>query len=360
MPARLLETDLSDAVDLSLGDLAAFLGTFAPRPAGAPGRLFWALPILTTGEGTVAVRLLPGRAVADSPVVLIHKSNAITVASRAAGCLPMLLLRFALADQADNWKAWRESWDVIQSDLTTLDDALGGVGLESLRSVVFDPHLGDALARAQVLSVEASRVVGEAMMRIDPSPEHVGFRQLLQTLIETKAPPPLAEVARCGVWSQLAAMLAYHAARDAAGPDVRRSWSWAVHERARGVDYRGPRPASHVPTAGVAILGAKQTAKDLQAADGPWRQDPRASGFARVAAEGEGYDGREHMLAAQALAGQGRGEDAWDVLCDAAFYAATSGSTDSSRAIAAEAEALATAQGWDILARHAAAVRAQL
>jgi hypothetical protein len=250
------------------------------------------LPILRAGSGQgYAIRLLPGHAVEQSPVVFYAEAEAITVASTLQGSLPAIL-RHAAIDPADRW--------------THLHRALGGEGA---------PLAAPAPDSAEVGYRE---YVGRCVR------EYSGHLPLPEGLQGWTA----AAAANCfaGAWSadRTARRLGVEPAKSEASRRLLIA-SWQVQHHPASLDRGfGRMPGLRPRITGSYWQSCADAAQVLcrreRDTDPGWHRHPLWN-VVRTIAEAPGeYDGEVHLHAAAALDMAGDIYGAWSALCSGAYW----------------------------------------
>ncbi|MCX4245563.1 hypothetical protein [Paraliomyxa miuraensis] len=352
---------------LAIGDEAASLGrvtSLSPHLLGKPlETYFWAWPLLKQGESgrpgtTMAVRLLPKVDFWDCPMVWINGTSISTVATRVRGSLPMVLLWSMLRTQADTWRAMRAAWPRLRDDLSRLDAALHGEGLDRFTGLLFDDALLARLDEAQPLSVERESVMADAAQALDDDIEHVSYRRVLQLQLEGQPPaPPSESEATRGRWAPALAMASYHAARTQQRPDLSVPWARRLVDVTAGVDLVGVAGPSQLPNvSGRQVVGLQFAARELK--DQPTTEGPVSHmirGVVEHITQGVSYDGASHITLADALRDAGQPRAAWDALAQATFHASTAMNAEVRDAARAAGLALAQEQDWTTIVEALAA-----
>ncbi len=146
-------------------------------------------------------------------VAVADGCEASIVSTSTATLVPMLVFRFGLDAGADVWYEIRAQWQDVKSELIELHSLLGGQdNLTALQEVIFDDDARVACSEedpSKTLATEAARC--SVLQRLDPSLEHVAYREYVQKLIEVGfvwPPPP-----NLGPWGGSAINAAFATAR---------------------------------------------------------------------------------------------------------------------------------------------------
>lgn len=287
--------------------------------------LWWVLPIARNhASQLIGLRLWPGRALAESAVVVSNGSEAVTLCSRPAALVPRRLFDH-MASGAERWRevsGWSEAqW----AKAAALHRALGGDDeLAALRAVAAD---GALAARLRGDADTKARARGEGYGRIDPAPEtaaYYGFAA--EVAVALAATKPMPEV---GAWSQALAALAFWGSgrepKAAGAAELRRAAAWKVMEGPPALDTsRSGGGMTIAPSADLAPALVRKAASFVVAECKAERGgDPRWAAIEAVArggGEAGGYDGGEHGKAAAALEAGGDVEGAYAALTAAAYW----------------------------------------
>jgi len=281
------------------------------------------LPLGHRRDEVIGIRLVPGRALADCPVVQLSEHESLTLVSRPAYLVPYLLFPGTILE--------REHWDQLLALPPSVWRALekahralgGGDDLAAIRAVLADARLRDACLISD-RSDESRRHRVEVRLRIDPAAETRRYFEYLLAAVERyDAPVPLPDV---GVWRAAAASVCASAATmdakqlAARGPTA----AWELLRQPAGLDcFQGESPSMVMAATGdsMPLVRAAQLlrkhAGDVPAA---WREDPWWPTVEALAAEPETYGGLAHMEAAGALRKQRRDDEAFVALVSAAYW----------------------------------------
>lgn len=282
------------------------------------------LPFTNTfGKVMVGIRLLPGQALVESPVVVCSANKILTVSTSLRTALPMLIYRYKLHESRLGWDSLRELWPEVESELIELHTAMGGEDrLEGLHSVLFDNKLYPKEANTREVFEEAVR---ESLERLDPNPQHLLYRKYLhQALTRPDVSLPIPE--GLGPWKSGAAVVALQTSCNMQNQQQDQLLAaWEVVRAPASLDTATPRTIQHLfrPSDNGDMRVAKAAQLLAQYQDQvpeEWKHDPIWSATIALTNEGKAYTGIAHVEAAQALNEMGQPIYAFDALMSAAFW----------------------------------------
>lgn len=281
---------------------------------------WWVYPLArSSGDIFYGLRMTPGAALTQSPVVVAQRSVATTLASCPAYLVPTRIHRTILASPA--------RWDQIAAtpvaqwkDLVALHHSLGGEDdLDELRKVLKDKRLQAQHAIKDFRKAHPVRL--ETQARLDPTPETAAYTKYVATVVTERTAPLPAPDAGC--WNEaLATLVLTMAKENAHDDDPRAAEEWAARRIVRqlpGLDSRTSVVTELSEDESVRI--ARSAAKLVLKAKDKTDVDPRVlPALAKVATAK--YDGAAHLELAKALESAKDYAGAFTALMTAAFWQA--------------------------------------
>lgn len=338
--------DLSPEVE-ALCNLQAEIPPEVNQATFAAG-LHWTAPLgRSGGDVLVAIRLVPGLGLAQSPVVEIAGGQAVTIASSPARLVPVRLHE-RMRQGGAAWDELRALDDDAWQALILLHRKLGGEDrLEAVRSLLDDRELRQLYDGGAGLAAQA-KVRARVLEHMDPGPETSAYaRYLARYGAERVAPTPAPDA---GPWTEAAATLALYASQNDPDDEPRReeeTWAaWRVAQQLPGLDSArtgaGLWPTlSRAAGAELALAAAKVVVKRASA---PQRAHLLWPALERLANDPE-YDGEAHFAAAEALERAGDVAGAFSALAASAYWEVVARGQVERDALAASAE-LARRAAW--------------
>jgi len=270
------------------------------------------------GKCILGIRIIPGQALSESPVLMYSNNKAVTVSSSLGTALPMMVYRNQLQYGRE---PFYELWQDVEHELLELHAALGGTDdLEGLRSVLFDDNL---FPNDESLGVSPD-IASESLKRLDPTPQHLLYRQYVQSAItQLVATFPLPDGLEH--WKNAATLVALEIHQNDESQDIKTLVAWEVAKLPASLDTSTDYNVEHLPTPlGNADLRVAQAAKILanhqESISDHWKSDPIWSPTMAIAENHLAYNGIAHVEAAQYLDEAGQPERAFDALISAAFW----------------------------------------
>ena len=312
----------------------------------------WVAPLGRSGGNVlVGLRLVPGRALAQCPVVEVEGAQAVTIASSPAHLVPVRLHE-RLRQGGAAWDELAALDDERWAALVALHHKLGGQGqLEAVRALLSDAGLrqlydggGDRKAQATARA--------EVLQRLDPSPETAAYaRYLARAGVDRVAPTPVPEA---GGWTDSLCTLALYASQHDPEDEPHRddeSWAaWRVAQQLPGLDTArvglGLVPGLRRDAGAALALGAAKVV--VKRARPEWQAGPLWPAIERLAHEPD-YDGLAHLEAAAALERAGEAAAAFTALAASSYWEVVARG-EATRDALAPACALARRAGWTELA----------
>ncbi len=356
------------AFDLSQLELSpeteAFLPLRADDPPLAEQRRFgtwWIAPLArVAGADLLGFRMMPGKRLADCPIVWASGPAAVTIATRVDRTVPVIVFS-QMARSPHSWRDAMELLDVEWDELITAHRALGGTdALAVVRSLAGDESLRRACQAPGPARDEALTLAFE---QLDPAPANRSFRRAL--LARTRG-EPLPAVPDAGVWAAALDSLAYDPSQ--AALDLRRgrpnaAAAWRMFSHPAGLDATWGYPLEPWPEpsatdaakrlhAAARLLVAERTSLPPEVhADPLWRA------VTELAAAESPFDfhGVPFIEAPAALDEQGHPERALHALTAVEFWNFLAGSAPMDGAIEAAHE-LAKRNAWAALSAITGAV----
>ncbi|MDZ8065577.1 MAG: hypothetical protein RMY64_08040 [Nostoc sp. DedQUE08] len=276
----------------------------------------------TFGKEIVGIRLLPGKVLAQSPVVVCSQNQIVTVSTSLSTALPMLIYRYKLYKLRRGKESLRELWPEVKDELIELHVAMGGEDhLEGLESVIFDDKLYPQSDNAAVVQEAAC----ESLERLDSNPQHLLYRKYLhQAITKQVVAIPLPD--RLGTWRNAAAVVALQISNQLKkNIEEQQLAAWEVAKLPASIDTSTSRTIEHIFKLGgnadlrvakAAQILVKQQDSVLQ----EWKRDPIWTATITLANEGKTYNGLAHVEAAKNLDESGEPARAFDALISAAFW----------------------------------------
>lgn len=271
------------------------------------------------GKPILGVRLIPGQALSESPVLIYSANKATTVSTSLSTALPMIIYRKRL--QFSRQKFY-ELWQEVEDELLDLHAAMGGKDcLEGLRSVLFDDSLFPDESTLDVLPDIARR----SLDLLDPTLQHLLYRQYLHKAITQQvATFPLPD--GLGAWKNAATVAALQIHENEESQEITMLAAWEVAKFPASIDTSTDyKMVEHMPTplgnANLRVASAAKILDNHQASiSDHWKSDPIWSPTMAIAEDHYAYNGIAHVEAAQYLDEAGQPERAFDALISAAFW----------------------------------------
>jgi hypothetical protein len=304
---------------------------------------WWVVPIGARREEIYGVRIVPGRALRESPIVRVVGGQVQTMVSRPERLMSWLIYP-GTAISLTGWQDPLTRSDAAWKDLAKADAAFGGAGLDAIRALLADEKIG----KAHLFSSggdDLQPAVVEAMKRIDPSPETRAYYDYLVEIKDTD--DWIAPHGKLGCWSSAAWDAAYASAETMKAEPHATEWAWQFWCGPHGFDcFQGFVTSVIVAPNGKSEIYVKAAQRLVQnAASKKWKSDPRWPAVEALAKDPKGYAGIAHMEASRALKKAGKPEEAFYALTSAAYWFGQNGG-DERVELAEAAQLLAKEAGW--------------
>lgn len=287
--------------------------------------LWWIQPLFG-GFRNFGFALKPGLPLEDSPIVYYKEGTAVTAASSVRTALPMLLYYHTLAGLPDAWKRLRDRWSKVENDFRALEAALGGSGgVDRVVSLMESDDLIQAEDQDNPDELDRAAAQLEILQRLDPSPEHVAYRQWMDNLIREE-PLEGCPVKDFGRWDR-SALAAAFISRDLENNEFIADVIWGLLTGPASLDTNCDEPPEHIAYA--AAIGAQSLLLEISYtlkrhpemfAHKVYQSHPLWKGSVLIGQEGDNYTGLPHMEAATLLDKSGKPEQALDAVMSAAFW----------------------------------------
>jgi hypothetical protein len=312
---------------------------------------WWVIPFGTTWTAaSIGVRLVPGRAPAEFPVIIAAEDLAATVATRPASYVPVAALLGM--NRRESWDRIAKLSDAGWNELSRLHTALGGddAGILALRYVAGDRELRDGIVNDADYDLRV-RCMLASLDRLDPAADAIAARQFCRQARATDTATLSTPAA--GDWNAWTTAMAFLANRQrrAEGAALQAAWAMMHHPPQLDTQMLEPMPILSPDSrfsADHAIAAARTLIRGAEAA---WRSDPLWRAVESLASAGDRYDGAAHLLAADALEKAGRSEHALTALIAASFWSYTASGEATRGDILDAALALARRAGWSACVR---------
>jgi hypothetical protein len=354
----------SPGFDLSAVELSAETRALLPLRADdaplAEQRRFgtwWIAPFARTdGNDLIGLRLRPGVRIADSSVVWVSGTAAVTVATHADRVVPIIVFAQMLS-ASRCWVDASELLDTEWDELAAAHRALGGTDLAVLRSIAGDHELRAECSRPGPAGAVAAARTFE---RLDPSIDTALFRRALIAAVSGHPLPAVGGAIDTGPWAAAHDALAFDPER---GGDPALSTAWRLFQHPAGLDTVWGHPVEPWPepvateAARRLHAAARLLAENAAATPADWRADPLWPAITALAAAHSPFDyhGVEFIEAAADLDQRGASDRALLALTAVEFWNFLAEGEPMDGAIEA-AHALARRQGWGHLTTITGAV----
>lgn len=233
-------------------ETSALLPLRASEPAFEEQRDFgtwWMVPFARIdGLDLLGLRAMPERPMSEWPVVRAKGLAAITVASRAAHAVPMLVAR-QMGLSPRRWTEAAELLDNEWEELCRAHRALGGTDeLAALRALANDRALQTACAANPSSARQAA--VASIMALLDPTPETRAFAEELARGGRADLRSPQA-IESFGVWRAAATSLSLVLSQTLQDEPARVAAAWSLFAHPAGLDtvWNAPSDLWEVPDA---------------------------------------------------------------------------------------------------------------
>lgn len=328
---------------------------------------WWMVPFARIdGLDLLGLRAMPERPMAEWPVVRAKGPAAITVASRAAHVVPMLVAR-QMAGSPRRWTEAAELLDNEWEELCRAHRALGGTDeLAALRALANDRALQTACASSPSSARQAA--VASMMALLDPTPETRAFAAELAMGGGADLRSPGA-IESFGVWRAAATSLSLVLSQTLRDEPARVAAAWAMFAHPAGLDtvWNAPSDLWAAPDATGSAQRLYLAARLLRLSPAllpvEALTDPRWPAITNLsnAASAYSFDGVDFLEAAGGLDGRDGPGDAiaaLHALTAVRFWGFLSKLPAFDEVIAA-ARDLAERRGWTTLAMNLEAVASQ-
>ncbi len=290
---------------------------------------WWILPFArTTTDQVIGIRLVPGTALSESPVVMLAEHEVETFVSKPAFLLTRLLFPGSVL-KPESWDMRRDMSESAWRELEALHAALGGDDqLAAIKAVLHDTNLREVCVNGFTDPVRFAAALPDILPRLDSAAETLLYYDYAKKAVASfEAPLPLPDV-KC--WQAAAAAIAFitnQGEDDSGKPNaLELPAAWEVFHQPPALDsFQAHRPSLNPRPVGksqsrLSLDVAKVLATRQSEAPTDWKEHPLWQAALAIAADENGYSGKAHMDAVTELKKAGNLEEAFTALGASAYW----------------------------------------